>query len=98
MRRLEMGPISLGRLTKFLLSPSLQMRMRGLNLLHVRLWPASKEKMIRLLERAGLEVDEPLIDKVLLLCRPCLMWGKPAPRPQVGTGGPSRLNEQVEVD
>ena len=89
---LQEGPISLGRLTRALTSTSAAMQLKALNSLHTRFWHASKERMVRLLERAGMDPNIPLVDKVLELCRACRMWARPPPAPKVKLDGPTRLN------
>ena len=49
-------PRNLGRLTRFLLSSDRKQRLRGLQVLHRRLWHAKLQDMKLLLERGGVEI------------------------------------------
>lgn len=89
---------NLGRLTKLLISNNSNTRMKGLNILHRRYWHAKKHELKRYLEKAGLELPDAELQKVVDLCKICRMWKMPVGVAKTRTTLPTRANKEVEFD
>lgn len=69
--------------------------------LHAHFGHARPQKLIKLLERAGVEDDDELIEKIHEVsdkCGVCQDFAKPSPRPTVGLPHASSFNETVAMD
>ena len=69
--------------------------------LHAHFGHARPQKLSKLLERAGVEDDDELIEKIheiLDKCGVCQDFSKPSPRPTVGLPHASSFNETVAMD
>lgn len=95
---LRIGPVSLGKLTKFLTSRNEKVVMRGLKLLHERFTHAPVREMKTLVIRAGIDISDELIERTHALCRPCRLWSKPPPPPKSSMKVPADVNQVVECD
>ena len=72
---------------------------RGLRLLHERFTHAAVRDMKRMIEKAGLEVDEDAIKQTVDSCKACRLWKSPDPEPQVSqTVAPTWTGKQVQGD
>jgi len=91
-------PRSLGRLTRYIMSNNERMRQKGLIVLHRRFWHFKLQDMMKLLERAGIEIPESEVEKVIKNCSVCRAWRLPPSSPKVKTTLPERFNLIVDFD
>lgn len=54
--------------------------------------------MSLLMERAGLDVVQAELQRIMDLCTPCRLWGRPKPAPKVSSSHPKAANDEVEFD
>ena len=69
--------------------------------LHAQFGHPSKSKLLKLVERAGMNSDQELlkkIDHVYKTCQICKEYSKPVPRPVVGLPHATTFNETVALD
>ena len=91
-------PRSLGRLTKFLMSPERKQRLRGLQVLHRRFWHAKLQDLKTLLERGGVDLDEAEIKAVIDACPVCRAWKKPSIPPKIKMNLAEKFNDEIDFD